>query len=693
MRNSTMNQYHKNKCSVFFNIQNIAFIILVFCASSYTILNGQSREEDLAELRKIKSSKNFNSKSETYIDLLIWIGKDSYLYKPDSTTIYLDEAYKLSKNSNYLKGQCGSLNSLGYYYTNNGKLDLAYKNLNESLIIANKNSLLKEKVEALNFIGLALWHEGKNGLALSKFLEALPIAEKIKDVFMMGALNDNIALLYEDNKDYDTALLFNEKSRQISIDNNLEIALAETLLNMSGIYLKQKLYALANKTVDECIVIFKANNNFDWLSYSYVNKGYIALEQNKYKEAQEWFEKAIKICDEINLTIGYTETYLGMAETYLGLSNLDMAEVYGLKALKVSKDLNVFETIKESNSVLAKIYHNKGDYLEAYDYQTEYLRLFEKSTNKSSQKRLGILRSEISFENQKLQMAKENKAAIEKHRLYIFTAIAASLVLVIFLIVINKSKRTQKKLNSQLQQQQKALIMHESELQEANDTKDKLFSVIAHDLRGPINSFHSLIKLYVDNGLTKEEIDMIFPKALQEITRISDMLNNLLIWAKTQMYGSVNNPVNLDLRILVNENIQLLNPLAHRKSIVLINNFPENIISSSDRDHLDIVFRNLISNAIKFTNLNGEVTINVIELVDCYQIEIKDNGIGMGKITQSKLFNKNSTKTTYGTNNEKGTGIGLAISQEMVLSNGGKIWVDSKLNEGTSIFFTVPLSS
>ncbi|MBU2946548.1 tetratricopeptide repeat-containing sensor histidine kinase [Zobellia uliginosa] len=681
------------KYSILYELRCIMLLIIAFYASSYTTIPEQTYKEDLAELKRMKASKDFNAESEKYIDLLIRLGNDSYLFKPDSTTVFLDEAYDLSKRLNYFKGQCGALNGLGNYYTDRGNLDLANSKLKESLAIANTHNLLQEKLNALNFIGLALWQEGKNGIALTKFLEALPIAEKINDVYMMGAINDNIALLYDDNKDYDTALLFNEKSRQISIKNNLDIALAQTLLNMAVMYNKQEKYAMASKNVDDCINIFKETDHFDWLGYSYHEKGSIILNQHNYKEAQEWFEKALKIFDEIDLNIGYARTYMGMARSFLGLSNLDRAEDYGLKALKISEELKVFTDLMESNFVLSQIYHEKGEHLKAYEYLTEYLRLFKKSSAENYQKGLGVLRSEIKFEDQKKLLIEENKSAIAKQRLYIFAAFAASLVLAIFLISLYKTHKIQKKLNKQLQIKQEDLIKREAELQEANETKDKLFSVIAHDLRGPINSFHSLLNLYVENGLSKEQIDMVLPKALHNIKGISDMLNNLLVWGKTQLNGTIIKPSNVDIRVLVNENIELMKPLANKKSITLFNNIPKNIISFSDRDLIDIVLRNLISNAVKFTNENGEVNINVVEMNRKYRIEVKDNGVGMAQENQSNLFDKNNTKTSHGTNNEKGSGLGLSLSKEMVESNGGTIWAESKLHKGTSIFFTVPFSS
>jgi len=660
---------------------------------SYSILYGQSRNDNLKELQRIKTSESFDPESKIYIDQLILIGQDSYLYKPDSTKLYINEAYELSKKLNYFRGESRSLSILGNYYTDNGNLEKAYELLHKSLSIANKHNLQFEKIIAFNLLGLVQWQEGKNGLALTNYLKALTIAEEVEDFYMMGSLNDNIALLYEDYKDYETALAHIKKSREISLTNNFKVSATQSLLNMSEIYRKQKKYALANESVDKCIDLFKEENVSDWLSYAYDVKGSIALEQHQYKVALSWFEKVLKILKKGDLSLGYTSTYSGMAEAYLSLSNMEMAEFYGLKSLKVSEDLKNFENIKKSNAVLAKIYNEKGDYFKAYEYQSNYIELFEKTTTENYQKGFGVIKSKIEFENQKIKLIEESKTAIARQKQYIVIAMIVIIVLALFLLLIHRNQKLQKKFNTQLQEKQVILVKRESELQEANETKDKLFSVIAHDLRGPINSFHTLIKLYVDKGLSTVEIESVLPKALQNINGILDMLNNLLVWAKTQMNGSTIKPKNLNVGTLVNENIELLTPIAEKKFITLTSNLPTDIISFSDRDHLDIVLRNLLSNGIKFTKLNGKVVVNSKMLGHKYVIMVTDTGVGMSNEAQAKIFNINSTKSTYGTNMEKGTGLGLSLSKEMIESNGGEIWVESKIGHGTTIFFTIPLKS
>ncbi|MBM1107167.1 tetratricopeptide repeat protein [Aurantibacter crassamenti] len=608
--------------------------------------------------------------------------------------ILLDESYKLSINSNYKKGESKVLYNYGHYFSEQGEKEKSLEYNLKSLEIANKHGLKSEKIKALNYMGLAFWHEGNNGNALTKYLEALTIAEEIEDTYMMSAINDNIALLYGDNADYETALAFHEKSRQISLKHNKEISLARTLLNMAVIYRELQDLDIADEMTDRCVKVFTKENSIDWLSHSFEVKGSIAIKHRKFSEALEWYSKSEKLCDEIEYILGYTKTYIGLAESYLGLKNLELAEEYAYKALQVSTDLSNSEAIKEANSILANIYSEMGEHKKAYEFQSEYLQLYKMGATEDFKQGLGVVRSELLFENQKNHLIEENNKAIAEQRLYFYLALSALFVATLFLIMIARTNKLQKKFTKILQKKQAILVKRESELRKSNETKDKLFSVIAHDLKGPINSFYSLMKLYLEKGYTKEESEKLFPRALQGIHGISEMLNNLLLWAKTQMQGAKIKPQQIDVNDIVDENIVLLNPLAERKAITIVNNIAENTLSFSDKDYISIVLRNLISNAIKFTNRNGEININAIVKGNELEVSVQDNGVGMDLETQAKLFKEdNNIMSTYGTNNEKGTGLGLSLSGDLVESNGGRIWVKSIKNKGTTMYFTMPIKS
>ena len=190
--------------------------------------------------------------------------------------------------------------------------------------------------------------------------------------------------------------------------------------------------------------------------------------------------------------------------------------------------------------------------------------------------------------------------------------------------------------------------------------------------------------------MSKDEFLSFVPKLKTDIDHISFTLNNLLSWGQTQMNGSITKPGITALETIVGDNIALLSEIASSKSIKLINRLEHHTLTWSDADQMDIVIRNLISNALKFTPEKGMVTIGATEKPNQWEIYVRDNGIGMNEETMGKIFNRNSSHTTYGTNDEKGTGLGLSLCKEMVEKNNGIIWVKSAPGKGSSFYFTIP---
>jgi signal transduction histidine kinase len=196
--------------------------------------------------------------------------------------------------------------------------------------------------------------------------------------------------------------------------------------------------------------------------------------------------------------------------------------------------------------------------------------------------------------------------------------------------------------------------------------------------------------MFNEGEIDKSEFLEFMPKLNDDVDHISFTLNNLLSWGYTQMNGSTTKPSAIAMETLVAENINLLSEIAEKKSIKIITKISANTLAWSDGNQIDIVIRNLISNALKFTPENGMVTVSANEKNTNWEISVRDSGVGMDKITLEKLFAKNANITTYGTNNEKGTGLGLSLCKEMVEKNNGTIWVDSTLRHGSTFYFTLP---
>jgi len=229
------------------------------------------------------------------------------------------------------------------------------------------------------------------------------------------------------------------------------------------------------------------------------------------------------------------------------------------------------------------------------------------------------------------------------------------------------------------------------ELKTLNETKEKFFSIIAHDLRNPFQALLSSSKLLSTEieKLSKEEI-IFFSKGLHsKLVNLYHLLENLLNWSMMQRNLFKYKPVNLNCYDLVNEIIELSNEVALKKNISISNNVDTGTLVHADVDMLRSVVQNLIANAIKFNQADGRIIVSSIEKGGFVEVSVQDTGIGIAPEKTSGLFNFNSIFTKDGTAGEKGTGLGLPLCREFVESNGGKIWVESELGKGSKFTFTL----
>jgi signal transduction histidine kinase len=233
-------------------------------------------------------------------------------------------------------------------------------------------------------------------------------------------------------------------------------------------------------------------------------------------------------------------------------------------------------------------------------------------------------------------------------------------------------------------------------LVESNDVKDRLFSVISHDLKGALISFKDMTKTLL------EEIDEIketnqLKEVLVDIDKSAEynynLLETLLAWATSQRGKMEMAIYDYDLSLVIKSIAMNLQHMAKSKNIKLsLNNIKEGYFAKFDKNSIDIVIRNITTNALKFTNPNGNVWYNVEKQNSYIIVSVNDDGIGISKDTMDKLFNNYNRVTSLGTKGEKGTGIGLMLCKDFVEKNGGNLWVESELGKGSSFKFSLPIS-
>lgn len=258
---------------------------------------------------------------------------------------------------------------------------------------------------------------------------------------------------------------------------------------------------------------------------------------------------------------------------------------------------------------------------------------------------------------------------------------------------MKKKKKELLVANQEKKRQADELVIVNKELLTTNATKDKFFSIIAHDLKSPFNSiigFSSLLKEQVRKKNYKA-IDKYAAIIEQSSNRAMDLLLNLMEWAKSQTGRMEFNPEYIELEVLINETVTLYDAIAKQKQIkIKVSKSFRNQILFADKAMITTVLRNLFSNAIKFTHKKGEIIISTEKKQGQLTVTVQDNGVGISNENIQKIFRIDTNYTSTGTNKEKGTGLGLILCKEFIDKHKGHIWADSEEGEGTSVSFTLP---
>lgn len=244
----------------------------------------------------------------------------------------------------------------------------------------------------------------------------------------------------------------------------------------------------------------------------------------------------------------------------------------------------------------------------------------------------------------------------------------------------------------ELQELYGKLTESEIELKELNAKKDKFFSIISHDLRSPFTAIVGFSRILVEDfhELPPDQIKSFAQNIYEASENVLKLLENLLYWSRLQTNRIQYEPQQLILKTVIDDIVGLYKANALEKNITFINKIPAAAIAWADKNMLDAVLRNLVSNALKFTRNSGTITIGGQKKEDLVEVYIQDNGIGISEENLSRLFKIDEHITTQGTNKEKGTGLGLILCKEFIERNGGTISVESKLNTGTNFIFTLP---
>ncbi len=668
-------------------------LLLVILAAFYlTTVQSQNYIKELKnKIQKIEAHDDFSSKDTVYIKNIIELSTHMRYDNWDSVLLLSKKALKLSIPIRYNYGEAHSYILIGDYYSDKGDFKKAMNYYEKALKLVKKGKDCKLLVDVLNAIAISCTYNHEPARALKLHMECIEICYENGLLNRLSMPFTNIGLLYSTVlKDYAKGIYFLNEAKKFDEEYNDIYYFNTTLSNLAYAYMENGELDKAMAHLKPSTAYFENIEEHEFMLLNYTIEVGVLLKQKKFEEALVLLNKLKKLHEHMQDDKSLVTFYEYMFKVHLNFNDLAGAKEYVDKGYVLSKKIHFIDGIKNSLKNLYVLYKEKNDFDNAYKYHEQFQNLTDSILKVENKNNLNALQVKLEFDEQKRKLIEENEIAIAKHKRYILLALIVLCIIFCVVFMIRKNTNTQDQYDVQLRLEKEKLEKNELVLKEANRTKDKLFSIIGHDLRSPIAAFQGLLALLKENEISEDEFVGFLPKLESDLDRISFMLNNLLSWGRAQMNSNVTKTEVFKVKGLVTENMDLLSEIAGNKSITIVNEIPSDVCIWADVNQIDIVFRNLMSNAIKFTEDYGVIVIGAIEKEDTWLFYVRDTGIGMDLETQEKIFMQNTRHSTYGTHNEKGTGLGLNLCKEMIQKNNGTIWLESVLGIGSCFYFELP---
>jgi signal transduction histidine kinase len=599
-------------------------------------------------------------------------------------------------------GVIKNLDSLAHaFYTINP--DSAFFYGKKALEYSEKTHYAPGQSESLRLIGNEYKLIGDYPKMLSSYYQSLTIAEKINDPTRIGKTNMNIAIFYDEVGKYDEALVALQKAAHIFRQTGDSLQLTYVFANISDIWYRQQQYGKALEYSQQAILIAKALKNDYCTAFLNNDIGKMLFDKGQYQEALAHHLSSLQYYQQTNDRLGQAETTAYLANTWLSLKNYQQSLTYARQSLDLATEIKGKQQIREAGKVLADVYEVTGDYHNALQYFKLYRDYSDSVFNEETRKKTFELGARYEYEK-KEALLKEDAAKKDvvqqhidrNHTLQISIAALIILFLAIAAIVLFRSRKYNRRHNQVLQVKNQEIGRQKEEMEHQavqlllnNQQKDKLFSIIAHDLRGPLNSLKGLMDLLKEQALSEAEINAMMAELRRNVDYSSELVSNLLFWASSQLNGIVVTPVVLPVRQLANDILALYIKQATEKTITLKNEVESGLTAFADKDMTQVILRNLISNAIKFCRSGDMITIHARLDGAFVEICIADTGIGIKEEMLEKIRRKESI-TTFGTAKEKGTGLGMLLCREFTEENNGRFWIESEWGKGSRFYFTIP---
>lgn len=545
---------------------------------------------------------------------------------------------------------------------------------------AKQQGSLEHEGAAHGNIGNAYRLKGEYPKAVDHYVKSLEIAEGVGNQLGVATVMSTLGDIYSLTNNHTNSVFYYKEAIQRSRLLNDSIRLATILINLGDEYYNSENLDSALIYFNEAEVIFKNLNHSIGIAYAQGNIGLVYAEQGRPEEAEYNIQEAVDILEELEDYYGISVYLTYMADIYEEKNEISSALKYASRSLRLACIYGLKEQIRDASLKLSELFEIQQNIDSAYHYHKQYVAFRDSINNEETIQKIADLRTE--YEVGQKQAEVNVLTAQQKTERVIMAAIALLAVVLLILGLIVYKYYKQKSRTSR-------------ELERLNQTKDKFFSIISHDLRGPVSSFMGIsrmIKFLVEAKETEQLLE-IADDIDDSVERLSSLLDNLLNWAMQQQGHFPNVPEKVSLNELAEDLVKTLNTMAQGKHINLKAEILESIHLWVDRNTTMTILRNLVNNALKFTPEGGEVVITAEQQGEFAIIRVEDTGVGIPKEKLKSLFKLQDKKSTYGTSGEKGLGLGLQLVYEFIEMNRGEINVESEEGKGTSFVIKLPLFS
>jgi signal transduction histidine kinase len=529
------------------------------------------------------------------------------------------------------------------------------------------------------------------------FFKGLKLGEKLNQKKVASTAMINITNVYALIGEYAKSQQYAFSALGISKDINDSTLEISAMVLIGQNYLSEKKYDKAAQIYKKALSTAIAIEDKEMIADLYLSLASLYSDLDNLKLALQYYEQAIVSAEEAQSIHYLSQAYKGLGEVYVKTKNYSKGISTLEHSLALLSTADMPTVIEGVYLALSEGYNQIGNHKKAYHYHTLYTSIKDSIYKLSDRGAIEKMHfeHELYKKQQEILLLEHNTIVKEErnrsNKIIMGLLICLLLVTMLVIYILMRGKHRRKLMLELVRKQKEEIEIQAVHLKTLNDLKTKTFSIISHDLRNPIAAFSMMIELMNQKMLSNAEFVDGMQKINIQFYAMNRVLDNLLVWSKSQMEGrSDPNPVRVNLYQLTNQTIELLAENAQRKKVVLENRVDENAVVYSDNEHIDIVIRNLVSNAIKFTPPNGEVIISTKEQNERIIVMVKDSGVGMSNTIKNKLFNYDQPFTNYGTAGEKGTGIGLLICKEFIEKNGGKMWVESEEGKGSNFSFDLP---